>query len=278
LRNNQDRLASPGAPDPAEPAAEQKNSLFDFVNPTEFVELPTKGRFYPEGHPLQDKEMVEIRFMTAKEEDILTSRTLLKNGMAIDRLISSILIDKSIDVKTLYVADKNAIMIAARITGFGREYATRTTCPACATAQTYTFDLNECRSYYGSEEVELTSAGTFVTKLPRTEVTAEIKLLNATEEAKLTQLAENKRKNRLPETTLTDQLKAIVASLNGQTERSVINRFVDIMPAQDSRFLRKEYAKAAPSVEMKNDFSCSSCGHEQEVDIPLTVDFFWSNR
>ncbi len=277
MRNNQDRLAA-ATPDAAEPAAEQKSSLFDFVNPTEFVDLPTRGKFYPEDHPLQNKEMVEIRFMTAKEEDILTSRTLLKNGMAIDRLISSILVDKSIDVNTLYVADKNAIMVAARITGFGPGYVTRTTCPACSTTQTYTFDLNECRPYHGSEEVELTSAGSFITKLPRTEVTAEIKLLNAVEESKLTQLAENKRKNNLPETTLTDQLKAIIVSLNGETKRSLINKFVDVMPAQDSRFLRREDAKAAPSVEMKNDFKCSSCGHEQEVDIPLTVDFFWSNR
>ena len=276
MRNNKDRLAA-ATPDPAEPAAEQKNNLFDFVNPTEFVDLPTKGRFYPEGHPLQDKEIVEIRFMTAKEEDILTSRALLKKGVALDRLISSILIDKSVDVKTLYVADKNAIMVAARITGFGPDYATRTICPACSTAQTYAFDLNECRPYHGSEDVELTNDGTFVTKLPRTEVTAEIKLLNALEESKLTQLAENKRKNSLPETTLTDQLKAIIVSLNGQVERSTINRFVDVMPAHDSRFLRKEYTKAAPGVEMKNDFTCSSCGHEQEVDIPLTVDFFWSN-
>jgi hypothetical protein len=278
LRNNKDRLAAPATPAPVEASDEHKGGLFDFVNPTEFVELPTKGKFYPEGHPLQSKEVVEIRFMTAKEEDILTSRTLLKNGLAIDRLISSILIDKSIDVKTLYVADKNAIMVASRITGFGPDYTTKMTCPACATSITHTFDLNECRPYYGSEELEFGSNGTFTTVLPRTKVSAEIKLLNASEEAKLNKLAENKIKKKLPETTLTDQLKAIIVSLNGETKRSLINKFVDVMPAQDSRFLRKEYMKAAPSVEMKNDFTCSSCGHEQEVDIPLTVDFFWSNR
>jgi hypothetical protein len=248
LRNNKDRLAAPASPDPVEPSAENKGSLFDFVNPTEFVDLPTKGRFYQEGHPLQNKEMVEIRFMTAKEEDILTSRTLLKNGMAIDRLISSILIDKSIDVTTLYVADKNAIMVASRITGFGPEYTTRMTCPSCATNLTHTFDLNECRPYHGDEGIEIGKSGTFTTELPRTKITAEIKLLNASEEAKLNQLTENKIKKKLPETTLTDQLKAIIVSLNGQTERSTINKFVDIMPARDSRFLRKEYVKAARRV------------------------------
>lgn len=278
MRNNQNRLSAASDAGAVEASTEQKNSLFDFVNPTEFVDLPTKGRFYAEGHPLNNKEVVEIRFMTAKEEDILTSRTLLKNGLAIDRLISNILVDKSINVDTLYVADKNAIMIASRITGFGPEYATRTTCPACSTSQTYSFDLNQCRPYHGSADVEVSDKGTFTIELPVTKVRAEVKILNAKEEANLTKLAQNKAKNNLPETSLTDQLKAITVSLNGQTERATINRFVDVMPAQDSRFLRKEYMKAAPSVEMKNDFKCSSCGHEQEVDIPLTVDFFWSNR
>ena len=85
MRNNQDRFAAPGAPNAPEPPSEASNSLFDFARPTEFVDLPTKGRFYSEAHPLKGKETVEIRYMTAKEEDILTSKTLLKSGMAIDR-------------------------------------------------------------------------------------------------------------------------------------------------------------------------------------------------
>ena len=277
MRNNQDRFAAPAASDAVEAPAEDKTGLFGYVRPTEFVDLPTKGRFYPEGHSLAGKETLEISYMTAKEEDILTSKTLLKKGLAMDRLIASILVDKTIDISDMYVADKNAIMIAARITGFGAEYETRTSCPACSKTSRYTFDLNECKPYYGSEDIEISSDGTFNVELPVTKVTAQIKILSAKEEAYLTKLAENKAKKSLPETSLTDQLKAIVVSLNKETERPLINKFIDIMPAQDSRFLRKEYAKAAPGVEMKNNFVCSSCGHEQEVEIPLTVDFFWSN-
>ena len=277
MRNNQDRFAAADAPDAAETPTEAPTGLFGYVRPTEFVDLPTKGRFYSEGSPLHGKETLEINYMTAKEEDILTSRALLKSGLAMDRLISSVLVDKSIDVSDLYVADKNAIMIAARITGFGADYETKMSCPACSKVSKYAFDLNECKPHYGSEDLELSSDGRFKIELPVTKVTAEIKILNAKEEAYLTKLATNKAKKNLPETSLTDQLKAIVISLNNETDRSTIGRFIDIMPAQDSRFLRKEYAKAAPGVEMKNHFVCSSCGHEQEVEIPLTVDFFWSN-
>ncbi len=277
MRNNQDRFAAASAPDAVEAPTEAPTGLFGYVRPTEFVDLPTKGRFYPEGSPVRGKERLEINYMTAKEEDILTSRSLLQNGLAMDRLISSVLVDKSIDVSDLYVADKNAIMIAARITGFGADYETKMSCPACSKVSKYAFDLNECKPHYGSEDLELSSDGRFKVELPVTKVTAEVKILNAKEEEYLTKLAANKAKKNLPETSLTDQLKAIVISLNNETDRSTIGRFIDIMPARDSRFLRKEYAKAAPGVEMKNHFVCSSCGHEQEVEIPLTVDFFWSN-
>lgn len=279
MRNNKDRLAAPPvASDTAEAMAGKTNSLFDFVSPTQFVELPTKGRFYPEEHPFRGEEAVEIRFMTAKDEDILTSKTLLTRGLAIDRLISNILVDQSIDVDTLYVADKNAIMIAARITGFGAEYTTRMKCPSCTKTSENVFDLNEIVPYYGDEERELSNDGTFTVELPMTKVQAQIKLLTGEEERMLTSLAESKAKKNLPETTSTDQLKAIIVSLNGQTERSTINKFCDVMPAPDSRFLKREYRSTAPGVDMKSYFACSACGHEQEVEMPLTVDFFWSNR
>ena len=98
---------------------------FSFVIPTEFVELPSKGLFYPPNHPLHNQETIEIKQMTAKEEDILTSRSLLKKGVAIERVISSVIMDKRIKPATLLVGDRNAIIIAARISGYGSDYATK---------------------------------------------------------------------------------------------------------------------------------------------------------
>ena len=128
-RNNQGRTGAPKRPEPADVPVTPPAGGFSFATPTEFVELPTQGKYYPEGHPLHGEESIEIRYMTAKDEDILTSETLLKKGLAIERLLQSVIVNKAIDVNTLYVGDKNAILIAARITGYGNQYTTRTLCP-----------------------------------------------------------------------------------------------------------------------------------------------------
>ena len=116
---------------------------FSFVVPTEFVELPSKGRFYPPGHPLHNQEIIEIKQMTAKEEDILTSRTLLKKGVALDRVIRRLICDKSIDPQTLILGDKNALVIATRVSAYGNIYTTEVSCPACGHNQHHNFDFRK---------------------------------------------------------------------------------------------------------------------------------------
>ena len=101
-----------------------EDNPFSFVVPTEFVELPSKGRFYSENHPLHNQETIEIKQMTAREEDILTSRSLLKKGVAVERVLHSLMIDKRVDPGSLIVGDRNAIIIAARVSGYGHEYTT----------------------------------------------------------------------------------------------------------------------------------------------------------
>ena len=103
---------------------------FAFVVPTEFVELPSGGRFYADGHPLHGVESIEIRQMTAKEEDILTSRTLLKKGVALDRVIKNIIVDGRVDPDSLLVGDRNAIIVSMRVSGYGNDYTTKVACPA----------------------------------------------------------------------------------------------------------------------------------------------------
>jgi len=119
-RNNEDRVGAAGS-DTSAPTPDLVNekSPLTFTTPTEFVELPTRGRFYPEDHPLHNVEEIEIRFMTAKDEDILSSKTLLKKGVAIDRLLQNVIVDKRINVGDLFVGDKNALIVASRITGYG---------------------------------------------------------------------------------------------------------------------------------------------------------------
>jgi len=276
-RNNADRLGS-GARDLNQGSSPAGSAPLSFSTPTEFVELPTKGRYYPEGHPLHDVGELEIRYMTAKDEDILTSKTLLQKGIAIDRFLRNILVDKTINIDELYVGDKNAILIAARITGYGEEYNFGAPCPVCSAISQQLIDLTNLTTYYGEELDECmqkTDAGTFLIQLPTSNVNLEVRLMRSVDEDYLVKLAENKRKKNLPESSLTDQLTRMIVSVNGDTSSATISRFVDTMPARDSRYLRSNYFKIVPDIDMTFDFSCRTCTHSQEMGVPLTAEFFW---
>jgi len=266
--------ANSAAPDPQ----------LKFVIPTEFVALPSKGRFYPPNHPLHNKEVIEVRHMTAKDEDILTSPTLLKQGVALDRMLQNLLVDKNVKVKDLVLGDKNALIVSTRINGYGAEYLTQITCPSCGTKQEYAFDLNSLESNevpeYLLEEYDVTISpnNTFLLPLPKTEYVIELKLLSGHDEEKLTSMAKSRKKHRLMETATTDQLKAIIVSVNGVVDRSVINEFVGVLPAIDSRYIRRVYQKIMPTVDLAHDFMCGECGHESRLEVPFTTDFFWPVR
>jgi len=258
----------------------QSNSLA-FVVPTEFVELPSRGLLYVEGHPLHNQECVEIKHMTAKEEDILSDKALLKKGLAIDRFLRSIIINRDIKVDSLLVGDKNAILVAARINGYGAEYDTKVICPVCFSHGRHTFNLDkqEINSFTQLEElgVQQTQQATFVFGLPKSGVEIECRLLTGVEEKKLTQTAEKRKKQKLPSRDFTAQLRTIIVSVDGSEESSFINSFVENMPAADSRHLRSTYQKCVPNVELKDAFTCDECGGETELEVPFTTDFFWPN-
>ena len=252
---------------------------FSFVVPTEFVELPSKGRYYPENHPLHNADSIEIKQMTAKEEDILTSRTLLKKGVALDRVIQNIIVDRKINPDSLLVGDRNAIVIACRVSGYGSEYTTQVTCPACEEKQKYSFDLNEAEIQHGEElqDAGITDNenGTFDITLPRTGVTVTFKLLNGIDEKKLLSGMEKDRKSKSYEKTVTRQLVNTVVAVNGDTSADAINYLVLNIPSIDSRHLRMAVKLASPNVDLTQVFQCAHCSHEQDMEVPLTADFFW---
>ena len=276
-RNNEDRLGTP-APAPPNVMETSNNTtgdqMFSFVTPTEFVELPSKGKFYSEGHPLHNVETVEIRYMTAKDEDTLTSPALLKKGIAIERLLKNVIIDKSINTDDLLVGDKNAILVATRISGYGAGYTAKITCTSCATSTDYTFDLNEVDQSL-PEELEVNDDGLFNLKLPKMDVMVGLSLMTGADEKRLVKLAENRKKKGLPEAVLTDQFRMIIRSVNGSQNNEHINALIENMPATDSRYLRTAYAELSPNVDLTQDFECPECSMQEEVIIPFTTEFFW---
>lgn len=296
IRNNEDRTGERRiqAADPVPALASQEapsaKKTLDFTCPTEYVDLPSQGKFYAEDHPLHGSDSIEIRFMTAKDEDILTSKSLLKKGVAIDRFLQNIIVDPRVKVQDLLVGDKNALVVASRITGYGSDYQTKVTCPACGTSQDFEFDLEQSTTSAGglqalaedlpaiAEKVTATEDNTWTVECPKSKVTVELQLMNGHHEKYLAKSAAMKKKQKLPETLLTDQLRQTIISVNGNSEPKNINKFIDVMPAMDSRFLRSVYEKLMPNVDLTQHFDCHSCGFEQEMEVPFTTDFFWPKR
>ena len=280
-RNNGDRLGAPAGMGGDAPIGDTPpNPMMAFATPTTFVELPSKGALYPEGHPMYGREQLEIRFMTAKEEDILTSQALLKKGIAIDRMLQSVILDKGIRVEQLAVGDKNAIIVAARISGYGSDYEVAVNCPSCSAQVDYSFDLEKITYNYGEDvedfDVRKTEAGTFMIKTPSLKAEVEMRPMYGADETYLAQLAINRNKKNLPSTTLIDQLKRLVLSVNGSTDPAMRESFISNAPAMDTRYLRRAYKKISPNIDMTQNFVCSSCGAETEMAVPLTAKFFWT--
>ena len=269
-------------PVPQATAEGVQESPFSFVVPTEFVDLPSGGRFYAEGHPLHNESTIEIKQMTAKEEDILTSRSLLKKGIALDRVLRNVIIDKRIDVSTLLIGDKNAIVVATRVTGYGNEYTTNVTCPSCGVNQDFTFDLNDAQVIgpedLDSRDIVNNGDGTFNIVLEKSNLDVTFKLLTGREEKRLLKLSENKKTKKEGEKNITLQLSTIIHEVNGDDDPKLIDYVVQNLPSSDSRQLRLAYKASNPDLDLTQEFECSECDYEQDMEVPLTADFFWPDR
>ena len=278
------KSSSPAPAQAVQPAPTQTTGL-SYVTPTEFVELPSRGQFYSSEHPLHNQETVELRFMTAKDEDILTSQALLKNGLAIDRLVSNLIVDKSINPDDLLIGDKNALLVAARVSGYGADYTVQVSCPSCGTAQAHTFDLTAFENKEGIQPdendatgVAVTDNGTFTAVLPQSGFTAEFRLFTSQDEKSAVQNAAKRAKHKLADSASTDLLKILLVSVNGIEDKTEVNNFIDNMPTQDARHIRACLQVVTPNVDMSQPCECSSCGSISNVEVPFTAEFFWPKQ
>jgi len=271
----------------AEVVTSTKDSLLSFVAPIETVDLPSKGYFYDPRHPLHHKSSLEIKQMTAKEEDILTNKGYIKKGILIDKLLESILIDKTIPVSSLLLGDKNAIMVAARISAYGPNYDVGVLCTECGEKNLLNINLHEIESQDIDKiteenvknlnlEIESLIDGKIFIKLPKTKWTVECKYMTGAEERQIFSMLESRKKiDPNSDLAISEQLKFIVCGLNGSNNEELIKSAIDIMPAGDAKLLRSVYQKIIPDIKIKKVFSCRSCFKEQETEVPFTQEFFW---
>ena len=260
----------------AEDRATQYDQMAGFSVPRDYVMLPSKGRIYPQDSSLYNMEEIEVRHLTAADEDILTSRSLLRSGKAIDTMLSNVLLNKSININDFISGDKNAILTFLRITGYGPDYDVEVDCPECNETIKHQFDLTKLTMRF--LDVDPISAGQnrFEFVLP-SGIRIEFKLLNSAEDQKIADEQEKlKRTTNSPlEKNVTTKYKHQIVRVDDKEDQTFINNFVDTMNLRDSRAFRTYLEEVEPDVDMKQEYKCRMCGHSEEVEIPVTVGFFW---
>ena len=277
-QRNQVFAAAPAA-DPRIPqmtAVEKVKADFNLDIPVEVVPLPSCGKVYPTNHPLHGHETIEIRAMTAREEDILTSKALLKKGTVITELIKSCLVDKSVNPNDMLIGDRNALMVAIRITGYGPEYDAEIECNECQTKAAQQFNLGALPLQ--RLEIEPVQAGSnlFEFKLPKTGKTVRFRFLLGRDEEEIVATQEKQKKLGLAtDANITTNLLYSIVSIDGVDDRAKIAGFVRMMPARDSLALRNYIRDNEPGIRMRQETSCPSCGHAEEVGMPIGVSFLW---
>ena len=238
--------------------------MAEFKFPTEEIELPSKGLMYPKDNPLSSGK-VEIKYMTAKEEDILTNSSFIKKGNVLDKLLESVIISK-INMDDLIVGDKNALLIATRILGYGSQYEVE------INGEKETIDLSQLENKTFDESQITQGLNEFQFDLPHTQTPITYKILTGKDEKKLEKEIEGiKRIKKDSNPSLSTRLKYIITSVNGDTERKAINEFVDgYLLAKDSKALRDHIKETQPDVDLNVIIDSG-----QEVRIPIGLGFFW---
>ena len=237
--------------------------------PSEVIDLPSEGKLYPKEHPCSNGK-IELKYMTAKEEDILTSSNLIKKGLAIDKLMDSLIITKDVTVNDLLIGDKNAIMIAARILAYGPEYVCKVRTPDGGEIE-HVFNLADCPFKKLPEDV---TENRFEFELPISKNKVTFKILNGKEEKIIDrEIQSSKKLGSGVSNEVTTRLRHLITSIDGDDEKSIINNFSQNILARDSLSLRNYAVSVTPDIEMKQEIDTG--GDVVVVDIPMTTEFFW---
>ena len=240
-----------------------------FKLPTEIVELPSKGLLYPEGHPLAEGK-VEIKYMTAKEEDILTNQNYIRQGIVLDKLLQSVLITK-FDYNDLLIGDKDAIMMAARVLGYGKDYT------FSYLGEDITVDLTTLTEKTLDESLIVKKGeNEFKFTLPHTSNVLTFKFLTQKDDREIDKELEGLKKiNKNDNSEITTRLKYMILSVNSDYDKKTVREFVDTaFLARDAKAFREYYNQVSPGIDTKVKYEFIE-GVEEDVEIQFGTRFFW---
>ena len=239
--------------------------MAEFKFPSEEIELPSKGLLYPKDHPLSSGK-IELKYMTAKEEDILTNQSYIQKGTVLNKLLDSVILTEGVKQQDLILGDKNAVLVATRVLGYGAEYK------FTYRGEEKVVDLSSLENKEFDESLITPGKNEFEFVLPHTKTPITYKILTGVDESKIDRELEGLKKiNKNASPELSTRLKYIITSVNGETGTKEVREFVDnFLLAIDSKALRKHLRDTQPDVDLRY---IDEDG--KEVAIPIGISFFW---
>ena len=240
----------------------------NFSIPTETVELPSKGLLYPESSPLASGS-IEMKYMTAKEEDILTNQNYIQKGIVVDKLLESLIVTK-VNYNDILIGDKDALLIASRILGYGKDYEFN------YAGELVKIDLTTLKNKELDKSLIKGRKNEFTYKLPNTDNTITFKLMTQQDEKNLQREIDGLRKvSPNSSAELSTRMKHMITSVNGNSETPVIREFVDkAFLAKDARAFREYYASIVPGIDTTISYEFAD-GVQEDLDIPINANFLW---
>ena len=252
---------------------------FGWEIPVELIPLPSAGLVYSPESMLYKKESLKIKAMTAKEEDILSSNAYMKEGTVINHLVKSCVLEQGFNPEELLLGDRNALLIAIRITGYGSTYPVKISCDNCS----HVNELNTALTDIPIKRLNIQpiehGKNLFEYQLPVTKKKVTFKFMTAKDEFDNAKRKKNIKRHKLSNTddTITSNLFYAIQSIDNVTDKNKIRHFINNMPAYDSKEIRKFMRENEPGMDMNFSHDCNNCTSIIDFKIPLTAEFFWPN-
>lgn len=256
----------------------QPGDSLEWTPPVATVPLPSRGKVYPLESPLFDVQSLEVRAMTAADENIMASPALIRRGRMLSSLIKACVTNRSVNPDDMLVGDKNALMVAIRNSSYGPRYRAGVACPECEREHEVDFDLSRLTLKTLDVDPVEPGANLFPYELPVTKKRVLFRLQTGASEAELGQVLQAQSKAAGPgavEQVVTQEILSHIVSIDGIDDRGKIARFVASMPVLDARKFMAHVRNVTPDVDMRQRVECPACGEKSEVSIPLGMEFFW---
>jgi len=249
--------------------------------PTEIIDLPSKGKVYSPESPLS-KGTIEIKYMTAREEDILASQNLIRKGVVLDKLFESVVVEEGVDINDICIGDKNAILLATRILGYGPQYSVEITDPFTGELQKTNIDLSKIQIKEVDESL-LNSENKYEFELPTAKKKIIFKLLTHKDEkdiqAEILALQRLSKDKDSVSADVSTRLRYMIQDVDGNSDRGFINNFVkNNLLARDTRAFRNYVSTISPDLDLKFNFTSDITGDTEALDIPLGAGFFYPSE